>query len=203
MSTALRSMTHGLMAAATLVCVVHAAAQSSQAEGVGRSSGKAGRSFLDVAVGKPAYGTACGSVAGLTCSNNGTSYTVTAGDMFTRNVGIELAYLDLGRANRAGGTVSARGLNLAAVGRVPLNDSFALEARVGTTYGVTHVNAATISDVTSGRDSGFGLGYGVALDVDVTRGIRGLVGWEQHGLHFEGQGMSQVQNVTVGLGYRF
>jgi hypothetical protein len=54
-----------------------------------------------------------------------------------------------------------------------------------------------------GRDSGVGLGYGVALDVNVARGLHGAIGWEQHDFHFVGQRTSNVTNVTLALGYAF
>jgi hypothetical protein len=159
--------------------------------------------FIGIAVGKPTYSTSCGNIAGLSCSNNGTSVSVTAGNMFTRNWGGELSYLDLGKADRAGGSVDARGVNVSLVGRLPVGDNFAFEGKVGATYGVTHVNANPVSGLLSGRASGMGLGYGVAFDVNFTGGLQGSVGWEQHDFHFAGQGMSTVKNITLGLSYRF
>jgi hypothetical protein len=123
--------------------------------------------------------------------------------MITENLGIELSAMNLGKADRAGGSVSARGINLSAVGRIPLGDVLAVEGKVGPTYGVTHVNAIEASGLPSGRASGLGLGYGVALDVNVTHGLHGAIGWEQHDFHFVGQGRSEVRNVTLALGYTF
>src|SRR5262249_9649946 len=103
----------------------------------------------------------------------------------------------------AGGSVSARGLNLSAVGRVPLGDSVGLSGKIGATYGITHVNPAQDAGLPSARDKGLGLGYGVALDVNVVRGIHGSWGSEQHDFHLAGQGTSQVKNITLALGYTF
>jgi hypothetical protein len=159
--------------------------------------------FIGIAIGKPTYSTSCGNIAGLSCSNNGTSFSVTAGNMFTRYWGGELSYLDLGKADRAGGSVDARGVNLSVVGELPLGDSFSLQGKVGATYGVTHMNVDPLSGLTSGRASGVGLGYGLAFDVHFAGGLTGSVGWEQHEFHFAGQGMSTVKNITLGLKYRF
>jgi OOP family OmpA-OmpF porin len=209
MTTTFRALSSAIVAAAALgIACGNAGAQttppsqSSMADNLDNASTKVGR-FVGVAIGKSAYRTSCGNVAGLTCSNSGTSYSVTAGNMFTDNVGVELSYLDLGKADRAGGNVRARGLNISAVGRLPLGDSFGLQGKVGTTYGVTRANSAAISGLSSGRDSGFGLGYGVALDANVARGLHGAVGWEQHDFHFAGQGRSMVRNLTLGLAYTF
>ncbi|MET0382378.1 MAG: outer membrane beta-barrel protein [Burkholderiaceae bacterium] len=207
MSASFRAFTAGAVAAAALGVCCGAAAQSTRTGmaggvGIGASSTKSGESFIGVNIGKATYNTSCG-VAGLTCQNNVTSYSVTAGNMFSENFGAELSLLNFGTASRAGGGASARGINLSAVGRLPLGDSFGLEGKLGTTYGITHVNAAALSGVSSGRAKGFGLGYGVALDVNISRGLKGALGWEQHDFHFAGQGTSNVKNVTVGLAYRF
>ncbi|MCK9686123.1 outer membrane beta-barrel protein [Scleromatobacter humisilvae] len=206
MTSKFRALTHGAVAAAALGIAFAACAQSSQtslAKEIGDAGPQAGKSFVDLSVGKATYNTSCGNVAGLTCSRGTTSYSLTAGNMITDNVGIELSAMNLGKANVAGGSVIARGINLAAVGRVPLGDTFAVEGKVGPTYGVTHVTAATESGLVTGRASGVGLGYGVALDVNVARGLHGSLGWEQHDFKFAGQGRSNVKNVTLALGYTF
>jgi len=204
MTSTLRALTHGAAAMAALGIAVGACAQSSQTSLAREITGpRAGKSFIDLSVGKSTYHTSCGDVAGLTCSRGTTSYSLTAGNMITDNVGIELSAMNLGKADRAGGSVIARGVNLSAVGRLPLGDVFGLDAKVGTTYGVTHVSPAADAGLGSGRARGFGLGYGVALDMNVTRGIHGSVGWEQHGFKFAGQGRSNVSNVTLALGYTF
>lgn len=206
MTSTLRALTRGAVVAAALGFAVGACAQSSQsslAREIGDAGPQAGKSFIDLSVGKSTYNTSCGHVAGLTCSRGTTSYSLTAGNMVTDNIGIELSAMNLGKANRAGGSVIARGINLSAVGRVPLGDVFGLEAKVGPTYGVTRVTAASNAGLVSGRAHGVGLGYGVALDVNVTRGVHGSIGWEQHEFKFAGQGRSHVKNLTLALGYTF
>jgi hypothetical protein len=206
MTSTLRALTHGAVAAAALGIAVGACAQSSQsslAKEIGDSAPQAGRSFVDLSVGKATYNTSCGNVAGLTCSRGTTSYSLTAGNMITDNVGVELSAMNLGKADRAGGSVIARGINLSAVGRVPLGESFALEGKVGPTYGITRVSTPVESGLASGRATGVGLGYGVALDVNVARGLHGSIGWEQHDFKFAGQGRSNVSNLTLAVGYTF
>ena len=206
MTSKLRALTHGAIAMAALGIAFGACAQSSQsslAKEIGESTSQAGKSFIDLSIGKSTYGTSCGNVAGLTCSRGTTSYSLTGGNMLTENLGVELTAMNLGKADRAGGSVIARGINLSAVGRLPLGDTLALEGKIGPTYGVTHVSAPQVAGIASGRDRGVGLGYGVGLDVNVTRGLHGSIGWEQHDFHFVGQGRSAVKNVTLALGYAF
>jgi OOP family OmpA-OmpF porin len=206
MTSTLRALNHGAVAVAALGIAFGACAQDSQtslAREIGGAKQQAGKSFVDLSVGKSAYNTSCGSVTGLTCSRGTTSYSLTAGNMVTDNVGVELSAMNLGKADRAGGSVIARGVNLSVVGRLPLGDHFALEGKVGPTYGMTKVSVPASSGLTGGRARGVGLGYGVALDVDFTHGLHGAVGWEQHDFKFAGQGRSNVRNVTLSLGYRF
>ena len=207
MTPRFRALSSGLVAAAALAATCQAGAQGTTAAAPGAlharsGSSRPGRGFIDLNVGRATYHTDCG-VAGLTCQDNVTSYSVTAGHLFSDDFGAELTYLNFGTARRAGGGVSARGLNLSAVGKLPLGQYFALEGKVGATYGITHVNALAGSGVSSGKAKGFGLGYGAALDLNIGRHLQGQVGWEQHDFHFAGQGMSKVRNVTVGLNYRF
>jgi len=206
MTSMFRALNRGAVAAAALGIAFGACAQNSQnslAREIGGAKQQAGKSFIDLSVGKSTYNTSCGTVAGLTCSRGTTSYSLTAGNMITDNVGVELSAMNLGKADRAGGSVIARGINLAAVGRLPLGDNFALEGKVGPTYGVTKVSVPSSSGLTSGRANGVGLGYGVALDMNFSRGLHGSVGWEQHDFKFAGQGRSNVRNVTLALGYSF
>lgn len=206
MISKLRVLEHGAVALAALAGVSAACAQDQPpgpAREIGAARQQAGRSFIDLSVGKSSYDTSCGNVAGLTCSRGTTSYSLTAGNMVTDNVGVELTAMNLGRADRAGGSVIARGLNLSAVGRLPLGDHFALEGKVGPTWGVTRVSVCCSSGLAGGRASGLGLGYGVALDANFTRGLHGSVGWEQHDFRFAGQGRSAVQNITLSLGWTF
>jgi len=206
MTSTLRALSHGAVAIAALGIAFGACAQTSQ-DGLGReigdSSAKADKSFIDLSVGKSTYNTSCGNVAGLSCSRGTTSYSLTAGNMITENLGVELSAMNFGNTDRAGGSVSARGLNLAAVARVPMGDTFALEGKVGPTFGVTKVSVPAMSGLASGKQHGLGLGFGVALDVNFPRGLFGSVGWEQHDFKFAGQGRSAVSNVTLALGYRF
>lgn len=201
MNSACRALSGGLVAAAALAVACCAQAQSGPMDSASHRA-KPGKGFLDINVGRARYDTPCG-VAGLTCQNNVTSYSVTAGNMFTENFGAELTYLNFGTAHRANGGVKARGLNLSVVGRVPLGDYFGLSGKVGTTYGITRVNAPDSAGVPTGKAKGFGFAYGVGLDVKVAHNLRGEVGWEQHDFHFAGSGTSNVRNVTLGLNYTF
>jgi hypothetical protein len=187
------ALAHGAIAAAAFALASAACAQGAQARG----------SFVDLSVGRATYDGSCGSVAGLTCTRGTTSYSLAAGNMLTEHVGVALTAMNLGKADRAGGSVIARGLNLGVVGRLPLDEHFALAGKLGPTWGATHVSVPGGAGLSGGRASGVGLGYGVALDMDFMRRLRGSVGWEQHDFRFAGQGRSTVSDLTLALGWWF
>ncbi len=201
MSTPLRSLRPaGLVLSALLgaACGVHA-----QDEVPAAKAWRSGTSYGGISVGQSRFGTNCGSVAGLTCRKTGTAVSLTAGDMFTDYLGAELSYVNFGHADRAGGTVSAQGIDLALVGRLPVNDQLSAFAKVGGTYGITHVDASTDAGLVSGRESGFGLGYGAGLTYNISRTFNASLEWQRHDMHFAGQGTSGVSMVTAGIGFRF
>lgn len=198
-TTPIAALRRGLLSAAAAGAACGAHAQSS----VPDAHWRAGSSYGAIAVGRSHFGTSCGTVAGLTCRNAGTAVSLAAGDMFTDHVGAELSYLDFGHADRAGGSVRARALGLALVGRLPLGDRLQARGKVGGTFGVTHTSAAPAAGLPTGRATGWGLGYGVGLDYHISRRLDASVEWQRHDLHFAGQGTSPVSLVTAGVGFRF
>jgi OOP family OmpA-OmpF porin len=87
--------------------------------------------YVGINAGQPKYDTPC--VAGFSCTNHTTAFKLYTGGMFNPYVGGELAYVDMGRVQRADGRTSAHGINLSVVGRMPLG-GFNLFGKVGTTY---------------------------------------------------------------------
>src|SRR5262249_17372860 len=126
---------HVTIASALLAACAGALAQPALMPPSGASGGN---TYVGIGVGRSSFETSCGNIPGLSWSRSATSWTVTAGDMITRYWGAQLSYIDLGRADRAGGSVAARGINASLVGRWPVADSLSLTGRIGSTYGITH-----------------------------------------------------------------
>lgn len=74
---------------------------------------------------------------GVSCDDSGGAYSVFGGYQFIRYFGVELGYVDLGKAGAAtpsAGTtesVKARGLELLGVGALPIGSRFELYAKAG------------------------------------------------------------------------
>ncbi len=110
-----------------------------------------GRSSYDLNAGPP------GTDLGFDDSDS--AWKLSTGGYFHPNAGVELSYLNAGKAQRLGGTTRAQGVNLSLVGRAPLNEQFDLFGKVGTTYGRTRTSGFSGLGVATGKDSGFGLSY--------------------------------------------
>jgi len=155
--------------------------------------------YVGINAGQPKFDTPC--VAGFSCTNHTTAYKLYTGGMFNPYVGGELAYVDMGRVNRAGGRTSAHGINLSVVGRVPLG-GFNLFGKVGTTYGRTNTNSAS-GLIATGKDKGWGGSYGVGVGFDLTRASSIVLEWERHEFRFSGLGRQSVDSTTLGYVHRF
>jgi hypothetical protein len=174
--------------------------------GVGIGAGQSllpgtGSGYVGISLGRPKYGASCGAGA-FECDDPNVGLHVFTGGMFNEIFGLELGYLRMGRAERAGGRTSAQGLNLSAVVRAPLAP-VNLFAKGGVTYGRTDVSADVLSGIPSGKDSGFGGSYGVGVGYDFSARSGVVLEWQRHNFHFVGTGKENVDLVSLGYLVRF
>jgi OmpA-OmpF porin, OOP family len=155
--------------------------------------------YVGINAGQPKFDTPC--VTGFACNNRTTSYKLYTGGMFNEFLGGELAYVDMGRVNRAGGKTNAYGFNLSVVGRMPVG-AVNLFAKAGTTYGRTRTNG-TPGLITTGKDKGWGGSYGLGVGFDVTRNSSIVLEWERHDFRFSGLGRQSVDSTSLGYMHRF
>ncbi len=184
------------LAAAGMTATVSAQAQSSY------SMSTPGTGYLGLNIGKSDFSLGNGSNL-FPSDNKDTVYSLYAGRYFNPNLGLELGYTDFGRISRGGGTTRANGFNLSLVGKLPLNDSFNLLGKVGTTYSRTDTSSLPFSGVASGNESGFGVSYGIGAEYAFNPQLSAVVQYDSHNLKFAGSGSERVGATTVGLRYRF
>ncbi len=142
---------------------------------------------------------------GFNFDDSDTAIKLYMGAYFHPNFGLELGYLDLGKARRIGGNTSARGLNLSLVGRLPLAPQLDLLGKVGSLYGRTNTHGYGGYGgygVQLGKASGFGLSYGAGLRWAFTPQWSAVLEWERQRLHFADRN-SDVDTTTLGLQYRY
>lgn len=204
MKNSKRLLSSLVVAVASLTAVAGARAQSSMSgmSGSGFSMYSPGSSYVGFNVGKSDF--SLGNGLGVFPSDQkDTVYNIYGGSYFNPNFGLELGYTDFGKARRGGGDTKAMGFNLSLVGKYPLTNSFNLLGKVGTTYGRTEVSSAPGSGITNGKETGFGLSYGIGAEYAFNPQLSAVLQYDSHNLKFAGSGSNRIGATTVGLRYRF
>lgn len=160
------------------------------------------KGYVGINLGKPDYRGAC-SAGGIGCENPNVMGKIYTGGMFNDYAGVELGYVHMGRAERAGSRSDAQGLNLSLLGRVPFGSSFSGFAKVGATYGRTHLGAAPPFRFAEASESGWGRSYGAGLGFDVSRQSTIVLEWERHQFRFADIGRHDVDATSIGYQHRF
>ena len=135
---------HRRLAAATLLL----AAATAGAQQTSRSNTDTDRysmlpytrsGYVGLNLGQTQFDTGCGS-GGYVCKDSRVSGQVYTGGLFNDWVGVELGYLNTGKADRAGGRTRAEGVGVSLLLRAPLG-SFNAFVKAGGLYGQTKVSA--------------------------------------------------------------
>jgi len=119
----------------------------------------------------------------FSCEDRSTGFKVYTGGKFSRYFGVELGYVNLGEADRNGGSISAQGANLGLIGSIPFSEKFNIFAKVGGIYNWTKVESPVPSINTGSRD-GLGLSYGAGLQFDITKVVAVRADWDRYRLRF-------------------
>lgn len=118
-----------------------------------------------------------GIPAGVSCTNTATAFRVAGGYQVNKNFGIEANYMDSGKTTASGFGVTVdggvTGFGVAAVGMLPLSETFALTGKIGvesmslkvtgTGFGVAVSQSASNTNATFGVGMKYNLTPSVAL----------------------------------------
>jgi OOP family OmpA-OmpF porin len=136
-----------------------------------------------------------------------TGWKVFGGYQITKNWGVELSYVDFGNfgiTGRLGATpvtadAKVSGIALAAVGTLPLNDSFSLFAKLGGVYGTVKSSAVAGTAFVSDKDrtTDWTAGIGVKFNVNKNFAIRA----EAERYEFSSNGNANLY--TIGAQFKF
>lgn len=191
------------LALLTLAMTLGTAAQAQSAEPSVRAApmtdwyAPAGGRYVGIDVSNTKFSGSCG-LGGFACEDSTTGYSIYAGGMWNKNLGLEIGATDFGKIDRAGGSTKAYGFSLKAVGVTPLTESLSAFAKAGTLYSRSSVT----TDVTSSNDTNWGLTYGVGLSFDFSPKVAATVSWDRSNVHFAGS-QEHINATSVGLKYRF
>lgn len=140
--------------------------------------------YIGAGVGGAKYDLGAGDL-GLTTGNvddTDTGYKIFGGYNFNKNIGLELAYVDLGDVS-FNGTVGAtavngggdtQGFNISAVFTAPINDRFSIFGKVGAFAWDADFNAnsAAVRATGSGSGTDFSAGLGAAYHLNRNVSLR-------------------------------
>lgn len=158
------------------------------------------RTAIGLNVGRSTFQAPCGNV--FACDDTDRYWTLYGRAMANDMWGSEIAFVDMGRMERGGGTTRARGLNVSLVGKVPIAQSFGVFGKVGAMYGRTRTSTAAGADIAGGNDNGFGLTVGAGLNWDFSPNVSAVLEVDRYNFRFQ-SGRDAVNTASVGLQYRY
>ena len=147
-----------------------------------------------------------GLITSGTVDGKDTGFKFFGGYQFNQNFGLELAWVDLGKASYSGtfsglpvtgGSVKTSGLNVSAVGTLPLGAGFALFGKAGIFAWEATANDTTGGLPFSGKDDGADFSFGVGASYDLTKNFAIRAEWERF------KAVGDIDLLSVGLVYRF
>ncbi|MGE0706222.1 MAG: outer membrane beta-barrel protein, partial [Vicinamibacterales bacterium] len=141
-----------------------------------------------------------GCVPGASCDGTDIGFKVFAGGQINRPIGVEITYVDLGRLDRNGGDVRAKGVNLGVVANWALADQFSVFAKLGAVYGWTRTGSP-LPGVASGNRSDLNLSYGAGAQYDIDRHWAVRADWDAYRLEFP-TGRDTVSLLSLGGVYK-
>jgi OOP family OmpA-OmpF porin len=162
--------------------------------------------YLGGAVGGTRFHGACTGIPGTSCDRTDVGGKGFVGWQFTRYVGLELGYVDLGKAEESVGgvtfhTTKARGIDLVGVASYPINELFAVYGKLG---GVRARVTSNLLGVTA-KDTSNAFTFGAGARYNFTRNFATRLEWQRYqGIGDENTtGKGSVDFFSLGLLYGF
>jgi OOP family OmpA-OmpF porin len=189
----------GLLAATLLCCAPGAFAQN-----LSRSNEPVGHGYVGLTGGPSDFSRISGGNGLYSREDRNTAYSLAFGNYYlSPDVGLELGYTNFGQVSRGGGTTKAEGINLSLIGKLPLNQSFNLLGKIGTTYGHTEVSSQPLSGVTQGSESGFDWSYGIGAELLINPQWSAVLLYDETFMKFSGGSSDRVSTARLGARMRF
>ncbi|HEY0856155.1 MAG TPA: outer membrane beta-barrel protein [Albitalea sp.] len=134
-------------------------------------------------------------IGGLPTDRSDTGGKIYGGYGITPNVGVELGYAELGKADSDAGSVRGRGLFVDLVGTVPITDSFSAIGRVGAFNGKAKTSLGNSDSSTNAK-------YGLGVQYDFTKQTGLRAEWERY--RFEPFGTKANADLfSIGVNHKF
>lgn len=155
--------------------------------------------------------TGAGFVGG--CDDKDTAWKIFGGYQFSRHLGVEAGYVDLGEFTASGtilgapaaASAEAKGLEVVAVGTIPFTQQLAAYGKAGAFRWDVDTRAAVGAAAAGGGDDGVDFTYGVGLKYDFTRNLAARLEFQRYNNVGETNttGQSDVNLWTLGVMFKF
>ena len=180
--------------------VLGAALGAGQAKAQAYLGGSIGQSDIDEQI-------ATGLITGGSVDGTDSAFKIFGGYMFNRHFGLELAYVDLGEASYSGnfvglpvtgGRVELSGVNISALGALPIGERFSLFGKIGLFMWDAEASDTTGGVPFSAQQDGTDLSFGIGLGYQFTRNLGVRAEWEMFTTED-----AESSLISVGLLWRF
>ena len=180
--------------------VLGAALGAGQAKAQAYLGGSIGQSDIDEQI-------ATGLITGGSVDGTDSAFKIFGGYMFNRHFGLEAAYVDLGEATYSGnfvglpvtgGRVELSGVNISALGALPIGERFSLFGKIGLFMWDAEASDTTGGVPFSAQQDGTDLSFGIGLGYQFTRNLGVRAEWEMFTTED-----AESSLISVGLLWRF
>lgn len=140
---------------------------------------------------------------GFGCDQKDVGFKIYTGGQLWKILGLELAYINMGKAEVNGGPLRAQGANLSLVANLPIGSVFSVFGKFGGTYGWTQEEPSSLAvGSRRGSERGFNRSFGGGLSFDVSSNLQILAEWERHRFAFI-SGDRDIDLISGGVRYKF
>jgi OOP family OmpA-OmpF porin len=141
-----------------------------------------------------------------TVDGSDSGFKLFGGYQFNQHFGVEMAWVDLGKASYSGtflgapvtgGSVDTSGFNFSAVGTLPLNPSFELFGKLGIFFWDAKASDTTGGLPFSGKDDGTDVSFGIGASYNINRNFSVRAEWEQF------EAVDSISLLSLGIVFKF
>src|SRR5262245_33441100 len=141
-----------------------------------------------------------------TVDGSDTGVKIFGGYQFNKNFGVEISYVDLGKASYSGnffgtpvtgGSFETTGFNFSAVGIIPLNQSFELFGKIGVFAWEAKARDTTGGVPFSAKDDGGDISFGIGATFNFTKNLSMRAEWERF------EAVDSIDFLSLGVVFKF
>jgi len=139
------------------------------------------RTYIGISFGQSKFKDACSGLApGVSCDETGTAWKFFGGYNFSQNLGVEIAFTDLGEAKATSpigdATIKATTWEIDGIGSWPLMQALALYGKLGLYSATKEVSGLGVS----AKDTNASVTYGLGVRYDMSKNLAARAEWQRY-----------------------